>query len=162
MHRGDQHKGKVPEDALERKSYEDRITTLESDLKKAIANEQYEEAAQFRDEILEFSGNESFKAWGAWLEGELGGFAEVFIRPFANGCESRPVPFLEGIWVKQSQRGSGIARKLIATVESWASQNGFSEMGSDVDLSNTDSQRAHENWGFEETERVVYYRKNLR
>jgi protein arginine kinase activator len=53
MHRGDQHKGKVPEDALERKSYEDRISSLEGDLQKAIANEQYEEAAQYRDEILE-------------------------------------------------------------------------------------------------------------
>ena len=53
MHRGDQHKGKVPEEALGRKSYEDRINLLEGDLQKAIANEQYEEAAEYRDEILE-------------------------------------------------------------------------------------------------------------
>ena len=55
MHRGDQHRGKVPEEALERKSYEDRISSLEGDLQKAIANEKYEEAAQYRDEILELN-----------------------------------------------------------------------------------------------------------
>ena len=62
MHRGDKHRGKVPEEALERKSYEDRISSLEGDLQKAIANEKYEEAAQYRDEILEL--NRSLEAEG--------------------------------------------------------------------------------------------------
>ena len=62
MHRGDQHRGKVPEEALERKSFKDRISSLEGDLQKAIANEKYEEAAQYRDEILEL--NRSLEAEG--------------------------------------------------------------------------------------------------
>ncbi len=33
------------------------------------------------------------------------GFAELAIRKYANGCESQPVPFLEGIWI--SLRPSG-------------------------------------------------------
>ena len=53
MHRGDKHKGKVPGRAVERKSFEDRVSTLESDLEEAIQKEHYEEAARYRDQILE-------------------------------------------------------------------------------------------------------------
>ncbi len=53
MHKGDSHKGKVPERAVERKTFEDRLIALEKDLKQAIQQEHYEEAARYRDEILE-------------------------------------------------------------------------------------------------------------
>ncbi len=53
MHKGDKHKGKVPEHAVERKSFEDRLSTLETELQEAIKLEQYEEAARYRDQILE-------------------------------------------------------------------------------------------------------------
>ncbi len=53
MHKGDSHKGKVPERALERKTFEDRLNELERDLQAAIEDEQYEAAARYRDEILE-------------------------------------------------------------------------------------------------------------
>jgi len=53
MHKGEIHKGKVPARALERKTYEDRLNTLESDLKIAIQEELYENAARVRDEIIE-------------------------------------------------------------------------------------------------------------
>lgn len=53
MHKGDRHKGKVPERAAERKSFEDKLNVLETDLKNAIHKENYEEAARFRDQILE-------------------------------------------------------------------------------------------------------------
>ena len=53
MHRGDAHKGKVPQRALERATFMDRLGNLESDLQDAISSEQYEEAARKRDEIIE-------------------------------------------------------------------------------------------------------------
>lgn len=53
MHKGEKHKGKVPARALERKTYEDRLSTLESDLTVAIQEEHYEDAARVRDEIIE-------------------------------------------------------------------------------------------------------------
>ncbi len=40
--------------------------------------------------------------WGFAAEASDGaavGFAEVSVRPYANGCDSQPVGFLEGIWV---------------------------------------------------------------
>lgn len=51
MHKGTAHVGKVPEHAMERKQFEDRLTALESNLKGAIDAERYEDAAKFRDEI---------------------------------------------------------------------------------------------------------------
>ncbi len=53
MHKGEKHKGKVPARALERKTFEDRLNSLESELQNAIEEEHYEEAARYRDEILE-------------------------------------------------------------------------------------------------------------
>ena len=53
MHKGETHKGKVPARSMQRKKYEDRLCSLETDLKQAIDSERYEDAAQFRDEIIE-------------------------------------------------------------------------------------------------------------
>ncbi|MDQ8202118.1 UvrB/UvrC motif-containing protein [Pelagicoccus sp. SDUM812003] len=53
MHRGDRHRGKVPQRALERKSFIERLSALESNLNDAIHSERYEDAARVRDEIIE-------------------------------------------------------------------------------------------------------------
>jgi aminoglycoside 6'-N-acetyltransferase I len=93
--------------------------------------------------------------------GGLYGFVEASIRPFANGVDEAPCAFVEGWWVDADARRSGIGRALIAAVEDWARQRGFGELGSDVELDNVGSQRAHQALGFEERERVVYFRKRL-
>jgi len=84
-------------------------------------------------------------------DGAAVGFAEIFIRPFANGCDSRPVPFLEGIWIAAPFRRRGIEDFMVA--------RGFHEIGSDALVENHVSQDAHRSWGFAETERVVHFRK---
>lgn len=89
------------------------------------------------------------------------GFAEYALRDYANGCVSQPVPFLEGIWVDEAYRSQGVARALFAFLEQKARQAGFSEFGSDVDQNNFSSQVMHERFGFEPTERVIFYRKRL-
>lgn len=104
---------------------------------------------------------EAFKGWIALDDKKVIGFAEAYLRPFANGCESRPVVFLEGIWVEETYRRQGIARQMIKAIETWAKSLGIDEIGSDTELSNSFSQRCHSKWGFEETERVVYFRKKL-
>jgi aminoglycoside 6'-N-acetyltransferase I len=50
-------------------------------------------------ELEEGSKSTSFRGWVALSDDRCIGFAEAYIRPFANGCDSRPVVFLEGIWV---------------------------------------------------------------
>jgi aminoglycoside 6'-N-acetyltransferase I len=89
------------------------------------------------------------------------GFAELAIRDYANGCASRPVPFLEGIFVREQFRRRGIGDRLIAHVEEFVAARGFTEIGSDADIANGASHAAHRGWGFVETERVVYFRKVL-
>ena len=100
-------------------------------------------------------------AFVAMRDGAAVGFAEIAIRKYANGCESQPVPFLEGIWVDPRYRRSGVGRRLLAHVESFVRARGFREIGSDALLDNRASHAAHAGWGFAETERVVYFRKVL-
>jgi aminoglycoside 6'-N-acetyltransferase I len=104
-------------------------------------------------------------AWGFIAEtrdGEAVGFAEIAIRPYANGCDSQPVPFLEGIWVQAEFRRRGIGAGLIKHIEAFLAARGFGELGSDTPIDNHASQAAHLGWKFSETERVVYFRKSLK
>lgn len=92
--------------------------------------------------------------------GEVIAFAEVSLRyDYVNGCETSPVVFLEGIYVQPEQRGRGIARALVAAAEQWGRAQGCSELASDALIDNLASHRFHAGAGFEETERVVYFRK---
>ncbi|MEM6619324.1 MAG: GNAT family N-acetyltransferase [Pseudomonadota bacterium] len=100
-------------------------------------------------------------AYVASVDGTPAGFAEYALRDYANGCDSQPVPFLEGIWIAEPYRGQGIARALIEFLTQTARRQGFTEFGSDVELSNYASQLMHERLGFEQREKVIYYRKRL-
>jgi len=89
-------------------------------------------------------------------------FAEAALRhDYVNGCKTSPVAFLEGIFVRPEDRASGIGRNLLRSVESWAHDQGCSELASDADLDNLASHAFHAALGFEETERVVYFCKSL-
>lgn len=90
------------------------------------------------------------------------GFAEVSLRrDYVNGCDTSPVAFLEGIYVEEAFRRQGVAAALVAEVTRWAISQGVSELASDADLANVGSHRMHAALGFEETERVVYFRRLL-
>lgn len=92
----------------------------------------------------------------------LAGFAEVAPRTdYVNGCDTSPVAFLEAIYVAPDSRRQGVAGALVAAVEAWARARGLTELGSDALLENLTSHQMHEALGFEETERVVYFRKEL-
>ncbi len=94
--------------------------------------------------------------------GEIVGFAEASLRRgYVNGCETSPVTFLEGIYVEPEHRKTGIAKALCEAVEAWGRAAGSLEMASDADLKNTASHAFHAAVGFEETERVIFFRKPL-
>src|SRR3954464_1115477 len=64
--------------------------------------------------------------------GTVIGFAEASIRrDHVNGCETSPVAFIEGLYVKPEHRRRGIARALIGAIESWAREQGLEELASD-------------------------------
>lgn len=112
-------------------------------------------------EIGRIGASSKRSAFVAETNGLALGFAEYALRDYANGCDSQPVPFLEGVWVDDPYRGQGIAKALIDYLLKRARQAGFTEFGSDVELSNYSSQLMHERLGFEQTEKVIYYRKTL-
>jgi aminoglycoside 6'-N-acetyltransferase I len=80
---------------------------------------------------------------------------------YVNGTNSSPVAFLEGLYVEPGHRRKGVARALVDSVVKWASTQGCEELASDCLLDNTDAHAAHRALGFEETERVVYFRRAL-
>ena len=93
--------------------------------------------------------------------GGLGGFASLSLRPWAEGCKSMPVPYVEGWWVAPDLRRTGVGRALIQALEQWCRTNGYSELGSDVELDNSASLKAHADLGFERTLRLQFFRKKI-
>lgn len=80
---------------------------------------------------------------------------------WAQFISSTPVAFLEGIYVSPDARRNGVAAALIKEVERWARECGCGELASDALLENDASHAVHRAVGFEETERVVFFRKPL-
>lgn len=93
--------------------------------------------------------------------GGLAGFAEFGTRPWAEGCESGPVAYLEGWYVDPDARRTGVGAALVSAGEAWAMGRGLRELASDALIENTTSNNAHLAVGFAEVERVVLYRKVL-
>jgi aminoglycoside 6'-N-acetyltransferase I len=92
---------------------------------------------------------------------KLAGFVEVAARPYADGCDTSPVGYIEAWYVDPNVRRAGHGRALLAAAEDWARSQGYSEMASDALLDNDVSHRAHERAGYVEVERVVQFRKSL-
>ena len=90
------------------------------------------------------------------------GFAEVSLRSdYVNGTETSPVAFVEGLYVVPHARRNGVAAALVTAACDWGRRAGCREIASDALLENSTSQVVHRALGFEETERVVYFRRKL-
>jgi aminoglycoside 6'-N-acetyltransferase I len=98
----------------------------------------------------------------AETDGKIVGMLELSLRPYADGCDSSPVPFIEAWYVADHARRSGIGGALMNAAEQWAIDNGYTELASDALLENIDSERAHKAVGFEEVERAIRFRKVLK
>ena len=93
--------------------------------------------------------------------GSLGGFIEGGLRKYAEGCDSSPVGYLEGWFVDEDLRRQGVGGALVRAMEAWAREQGCTEMASDTWLDNETSIQAHLKLGYEESERLVHFRKPL-
>jgi aminoglycoside 6'-N-acetyltransferase I len=80
---------------------------------------------------------------------------------YVNGTSTSAVAFLEGIYVVPEARRKGVAASLIATIAKWAQSIGCEELASDALLENEASYALHLALGFQETERVIFFRKSL-
>jgi aminoglycoside 6'-N-acetyltransferase I len=89
------------------------------------------------------------------------GFAELSIRPYAEGCTTDNVAFLEGWFVMPQARGRGVGRALLAASEEWARSQGCSELASDAEADNEASIAAHLALGFSDEGLVRCFSKKL-
>ena len=90
------------------------------------------------------------------------GFAQCQLRhDYVEGTESSPVGYLEGIFVEESHRRKGCARRLLAACEAWAKEQGCSEFASDCELDNAESLAFHLRMGFIEANRIICFTKDI-
>ncbi len=110
------------------------------------------------EEILSSERTTAFLA----LHGDrVVGFAEVSTREYVEGCTTRPVGYLEGIYVHPDFRKKGIARALVHNAESWSRSQGCEEFGSDTHVDDDASIAFHNAVGFRETDRQVVFLKTI-
>ena len=88
-------------------------------------------------------------------------FVEVSIRPYAEGCRTDRVGFLEGWFVDAGARRHGVGRRLVAAAEAWARAQGCVEFASDAEADNEASAAAHRALGFAEVGLIRCFRKDL-
>jgi aminoglycoside 6'-N-acetyltransferase I len=93
--------------------------------------------------------------------GGLCGLLETGTRPYADGCDTSPVGYIEGWFVDEDMRGTGVGRALVAAAEQWARERGLHEMASDTAISNEAGLKAHLALGYKEIERVIHLAKEL-
>ena len=123
--------------------------------------------AEHREEIDRyFAGGDEFprEPWMVILAFDDAGpvgLAELSIRPYAEGCDTRWVAYLEGWYVEQRARRTGVGSRLVAAAEAWGRAQGCSEFASDAAPDNETSRRAHLALGFEEVGLVRCFRKDI-
>jgi aminoglycoside 6'-N-acetyltransferase I len=108
-----------------------------------------------------FAGSQAAPVLVAEDRSGLVGFAELSIRPYAEGCETDRVGFLEGWFVVPEARHRGVGRKLVAAAEAWARSAGCGEFASDAEADNESSAAAHRALGFEDVGLIRCFRKDL-
>ncbi|MCS6873885.1 MAG: GNAT family N-acetyltransferase [Pyrinomonadaceae bacterium] len=142
--------------AVERKDFQSWL-----ELRKNLWDELTDE--EHKEEMLQIYHNpETQLVLIAELETEeVVGFLEASIRPFAEDCLTDNVGYLEGWYVKPEYRRHGIGRALVETAERWAKNMGCEEMASDSEIGNELSITVHAKLGYEETSRLVHWRKEL-
>lgn len=94
-------------------------------------------------------------------DGRAVGLAEVSIRPYAEGCRTNRVGFLEGWYVVPDARRRGVGAALVAAAEEWARAQGCTELASDTEPDNHVSAEAHRALGFTDVGLVRCFRKDL-
>jgi aminoglycoside 6'-N-acetyltransferase I len=104
--------------------------------------------------------------WYCWLiEREDGiriGLVELSLRNIVDGCLGSPIPYLEGLYLDEKERNKGRGTEVIEMIKLWCQSNGYSELATDVELTNIRAQKFYEKLGFERVDRVVEYRLELK
>jgi aminoglycoside 6'-N-acetyltransferase I len=122
-------------------------------------------SGEHREEIERFLAGDAKEPLAVLIaagpDGRPLGFAELSIRPHAEGCRTDRVAYLEGWFVAVEARDRGVGRLLVRAAEAWARAQGCGELASDSAADDAASRAAHRAVGFEETGLVRCYRRDL-
>lgn len=117
---------------------------------------------ELKKEFEEFADDPNIVSFIKYEDGNPIAFANLSIRyDYVEGCETTPVAYLEGIFVDEKYRNRGYGRDLLIACENWAKDRDIKEFASDCELTNTDSFAFHKAIGFEETNRIICFKKDL-
>lgn len=120
------------------------------------------EAEALSEEMLGYIKGGGTAVFLARAAGEAVGIAQCGLRhDYVEGTSGGPVGYLEGVYVREGFRRSGIAAALVAACEDWARGQGCREFASDCTLDNTQSIAFHLGMGFIEANRLVCFVKEL-
>lgn len=89
------------------------------------------------------------------------GMIELSLRNIVDGCLGSPVGYIEGLYIKPEFRGRGFGRQFVTFADSWFISAGCREMATDTEFDNEDAQRFFRSLDFDETWRIVEFRKRL-
>lgn len=122
--------------------------------------------AEHREEVADFFGFRSRREPQAVLiarddSGRAVGFVELSIRPYAEGCSTDRVAYLEGWFVRPDARATGVGRALVQAAEDWGRAQGCTELASDTEADNAVSAAAHLAVGFTDAGLVRCFIKSL-
>lgn len=93
--------------------------------------------------------------------GEPIALLELTLRNYVDGCLGAPVGYIEGIYIDPGHRGAGYGRRLVHFAADWFRGQGCREMAADAELDNTGAQGFIRSLGFEETYRIVEFKRSL-
>ena len=141
-----------------------RAGIQDADALAALAGQMWTEHApdELAAEFRELIKNGEAACFLKYIDGRPVAFAQCQLRhDYVEGTDSSPVGYLEGVFVAEAYRRQGVAVELLAACENWAKEQGCAEFASDCELDNADSLRFHLAAGFEETNRIICFRKAL-
>lgn len=117
---------------------------------------------ELTEEFCDYISKESSIIFLAMSDESAVGFAQCGLRhDYVEGTTSRPVGYLEGIFVEEGYRKRGLARNLLEACQKWAEEQGCTEFASDCELDNEDSLKFHLKMGFKEANRIICFTKKL-
>lgn len=122
-------------------------------------------ASEHREEIDRFLSGQAREPQAVFLardaSGKIVGFVELSVRPYAEGCRTDRIAYMEGWYVVPEARGRGIGRALVDAAEAWGREQNCTEFASDAQPDNRVSISAHRALGFEDVGIVRCFRKAL-
>lgn len=118
--------------------------------------------AQCEREAAQILADSRWTVFVARLDtGAVAGFLEVNLRDYAEGAESSPVGYLEGLYISPECRRQGMGAALVQAGEQWALTKGCTEVASDAQIENAISIEMHKRMGYRDVERQVCFLKRI-